>query len=70
MKKNHAMPEDFNMPMEVEKPPKLWLVWAYQKPNNNRPWTNKNLFDLFGGMPELGKMHVFKNTGKKFDYVF
>jgi hypothetical protein len=56
------MPEDFNEPMDVAEPPKLWLVWAYRKTDIERPWTKNNLKELFGDLPVPGKMHVFKNT--------
>jgi hypothetical protein len=60
--KNKAMPEDFNQPMEVDQPPKLWLVWAYRRTDTERKWTKENLKSLFGSLPTPGKMHVFKNT--------
>ncbi|KAI6177101.1 hypothetical protein M3Y97_00870600 [Aphelenchoides bicaudatus] len=60
--KNDAMPKDFNQPMDVETPPKLWLVWAHRATNEGRDWTNDRVKQVFGCFPEPGKMHVFKNT--------
>lgn len=60
--KQNAMPEDFNQPMEVGTPPKLWLVWPYRKTNSERQWIKEHLQDLFGELPTPGKMHIFKNT--------
>lgn len=60
--KHNATPRDFNEPMDVAEPPKLWLAWAYQPTDGGRFWSKRLVKEVFGCFPEPGKMYVFKNT--------
>lgn len=70
LKKNNAMPENFNQPMEVDQPPKLWLVWVYRNTYHERKSVKNRLEQLFGTVPEPGKMHVLKNTADINDHLW
>jgi hypothetical protein len=55
-KKHDALPMNFNEPMDVAEPPKLWLVWAYRRTDEGREWTKERVKQVFGCFPEPGKM--------------
>jgi hypothetical protein len=70
--KYKAMPSDFNQPMEVDEPPKLWVVWICRGPEKEPNWTKERMKQLFGedGWDKHGKIHVFKNTASMNDLLW